>query len=62
MVQRFAVRYLPRVGLPGFSSVSGGVPITVAFAFNGALIHRVAVSSPGLFDDRTADLDELADH
>ena len=62
MVQRFAVRYLPRVGLPGFSSMSGGVPITVAFAFNGVLIHRVAVSSPGLFDDRTADLDELADH
>jgi hypothetical protein len=62
MVQRFAVRYLPRVGLPGYSSTAGGVQITAAFAFNGVLIHRVAVSSPGLFDDRTATLDELAGH
>ena len=58
MLQRFAVRYLPRVDLPGYSSTAGGVQITAAFAFNGVLIHRVAVSSSGLFDDRTATLDE----
>ena len=62
VVQRFATEYLPRVGLPGYVAMAGGAPITVAFAFNGHLIHRVAVSSPGLFDDRTTGLTELAGH
>jgi hypothetical protein len=44
LVQRFGTAYLPQVGLPGFVATAGGVQVTAAFAFNGAYVHRGAVS------------------